>query len=169
MVKRNIFEGPRERIVPSLLKPDTLRVMIVSAIYYDEISDRLLTGAERLLSKADVEHETFEVPGALEIPTAIRLAHHAVGFSGYIALGCIIRGETSHYDVVCSESARGLTMLAQTPPGICIGNGILTVDTYSQALLRSNPDGADKGGDAAEAALALMTLEQSLAIGPYGY
>ncbi len=146
------------RFSPALEQP----VLIVTANYYEDVAARLLGGARQLLEDAAVAHMCVDVPGALEIPTAIRIAHHSNRFAGYVALGCIIRGETSHYDIVCRESARGLTLLAQTAPGICIGNGILTVDTPGQALERSNPRNANKGSDAAEAALRLIELQRQL-------
>jgi 6,7-dimethyl-8-ribityllumazine synthase len=108
-----------------------------------------------------VRHETVEVPGALEIPTAIRLASRSGAFDGYVALGCVIRGETTHYETVCNDSSRGITLLGLE--GLCIGNGILTVETEAQAVVRAAPDGQNKGGGAADAALHLIALARRFA------
>jgi len=130
-----------------------MRVLIVEARFYPHISDALLDGAAHALEEADVPFERLEVPGALEIPAAIRLA--AGRFDGFVALGCVIRGETFHFEIVASESARGLMDLA-VHDGLCIGNGILTVEDEAQAMQRALRSGFDKGGDAARACLALM-------------
>ena len=102
------------------------------------------------------------VPGALEIPAAIRLALAGGGYDAFVALGCVIRGETSHYDIVAGESARGLMELALRHEAL-IGNGILTTDSGAQARVRADPDGKDKGGAAARAALALLQVKTFLA------
>jgi 6,7-dimethyl-8-ribityllumazine synthase len=136
-------------------------LLVVEARFYDEIADLLLAGARRALAAAGTSFEVVTVPGALEIPTAIRLAVAGGGYDAFVALGCVIRGETSHYDIVAGESARGLTDLAldhQAP----IGNGILTTDTGAQARVRADPDGKDKGGAAARAALALLQVKACL-------
>jgi 6,7-dimethyl-8-ribityllumazine synthase len=96
------------------------------------------------------------VPGALEVPTAIAMAERMANFDGYVALGCVIRGETTHYDTVCNDSSRGITLLGLQ--GACIGNGILTVENHDQAAVRADPAGQDKGGGAALAALNLIAL-----------
>jgi 6,7-dimethyl-8-ribityllumazine synthase len=101
------------------------------------------------------------VPGALEIPPAIHLASRSGDFDGYVALGCVIRGETSHYETVCNDSSRGLLLLGLR--GLCIGNGILTVENPAQARVRADPAGQDKGGGAAEAALHLVALARRFA------
>jgi 6,7-dimethyl-8-ribityllumazine synthase len=132
-------------------------LLVVEARFYDAISDLLLAGARRALEAAGATFETATVPGALEIPAAIRLALEHGGFDAYVALGCVIRGETSHYDIVAGESARGLTELALRH-GALIGNGILTTDDGAQARVRADPAGKDKGGAAVEAALALVRL-----------
>jgi len=141
------------------------RLLVVEARYYDGIADELLAGARRALAAYDV----VTVPGALEIPTAIVIALGAAikrkaPYDGVVALGCVIRGETSHYDIVAGESARALMDIGVTR-GIPVGNGILTVDKEAQAWARARPDGEDKGAAAANAALALVRLKRSLAKG----
>ncbi len=132
-------------------------VLIVEGRFYDHIADQLLRGAKAVLEAAGASYEVVTVPGALEVPTAIALADASDRFDAFVALGCVIRGETSHYDIVAGESARGLVALGMDR-GCPIGNGILTVDTEAQALVRADPEGKDKGGDAARAALALFAL-----------
>ena len=101
------------------------------------------------------------MPGALEVPTAIRLACRSGDFDGFVALGCVIRGETTHYETVCNDSSRGLTLLGLD--GVCIGNGILTVENHAQAAVRADPAGQNKGGGAADAALHLIALARRFA------
>ncbi len=154
---------------PPLPLPDfseTVRILIVVAPYHREIADGLVQGARGVLDAAGAEHETVEVPGALEIPTAIRLAHRQADYDGYVALGCVIRGETTHYETVASDSARGLMFLGLD--GACIGNGILTVENAAQAQVRAAPEGANKGGGAAEAALHLVALARQFRRQPKG-
>jgi 6,7-dimethyl-8-ribityllumazine synthase len=132
------------------------RILVVEARFYEEISDHLFAGAEAVLKAAGVEIERIAVPGALEIPAVIAIARQGrPGFDGYVALGCVIRGETSHYDTVCNESARGLQSLA-VEFGLPIGNGILTCETWEQAMARARADEQDKGGGAATACLAVI-------------
>ncbi|MEE2525021.1 6,7-dimethyl-8-ribityllumazine synthase [Hyphobacterium sp. HN65] len=131
------------------------RILIVVAPYYEEVSDALLAGAKAALGDADVD--IAEVPGALEIPGAIACAVKSrTRFDGYVALGCVIRGETSHYDYVAGESARALMDL--TLDGVAVGNGILTVENREQAMKRAGEK--DKGGDAARACLAMIGLRE---------
>ncbi len=137
------------------------RLLIVVAPFYRDIADALIAGARAALEAAGAQHETVEVPGALEVPTAIRLASRSGEFDGYVALGCVIRGETTHYDTVCNDSSRGLMLLGLD--GLCIGNGILTVENHGQAAVRADPAGQDKGGGAAEAALHLVALARRFA------
>lgn len=139
---------------PSFEKP--VKVLIVVAPYYRDIADDLLAGARAELEAAGAAHETIEVPGALEIPSAIALAHRMANFDGYVALGCVIRGETTHYETVCNDSSRGLTLLGLQ--GACLGNGILTVENRAQAEVRADPADQNKGGGAAAAALHLIAL-----------
>lgn len=136
-------------------------VLIVEARYYDEIGDMLLNGAERALKEAGVTFERIEVPGALEIPAAIRIAIEAGQHDAYVALGCVIEGETWHDKIVGGESARGLMDLALYD-GALIGNGILTVHSEEQAKKRADPEGKAKGADAARAALALLDVKARL-------
>jgi len=143
------------------------RLLVVEARFYDDIADMLLKGARRVLKKAGAAFDRVTVPGALEIPPAIAIALEAATqrgkpYDGVVALGCVIRGETSHYDIVAGESARGLMHIAITQR-MPVGNGILTVDTQEQAVARARPDKWDKGGGAAEAALALVRLKRRVA------
>ncbi len=134
------------------------RVLLVIAPYYAEISAQLEAGAARALGDAGVEVEQLYVPGAFEIPGAIAAAARTGRYSGFVALGCVIRGETSHYDHVCTECARGLMELS-IKDSLAIGFGVLTVETYEQAVARAGvAAGGDKGGEAARAALAMMEV-----------
>jgi len=135
-------------------------VLIVEARYYAHISDALLKGAEAALDAAGARYESVAVPGALEIPAAIALAAKTRRYDGYIALGCVIRGETTHYDHVCHECARGIQNLALA--GHAIGFGVLTVENIDQAFARARVDEKDKGGEAARACLAMVALRQKL-------
>lgn len=137
------------------------RVLIVVAPFYHAVAANLLEGARGALDAAGVRHETVEVPGALEVPTAIRLASRSGDFDGYVALGCVIRGETTHYETVCNDSSRGLTLLGLE--GLCIGNGILTVENLAQGEARADAAGMNKGGGAAEACLHLIALSRRFA------
>ena len=137
------------------------RLLIVVAPYYRQIADGLIAGARGVAEAAGVAVDLVEVPGALEIPSAIALAAGRDLYDGYVALGCVIRGETTHYDTVCNDSSRGLTMLGLQ--GVCIGNGILTVENRAQAEVRADPAGQNKGGGAAAAALHLIALSRGWA------
>jgi len=139
----------------------SVRILLVVAPFHRVIADGLLAGARAVLDEAGVRHETIEVPGALEIPTAIALGARSGNYDGFIALGCVIRGETTHYETVANDSSRGLTLLGLK--GICIGNGILTVENKPQATVRADPAGEDKGGGAAKAALHLIALARRFA------
>ena len=133
-----------------------VKVLLVVAPYYRDIADDLVAGARAVLDAVGAGHDLIEVPGALEVPTAIAQAYRQADFDGYVALGCVIRGETTHYDTVCNDSSRGLMLLGLQ--GACVGNGILTVETRAQAEVRARPDGQNKGGGAAAAALHLIAL-----------
>lgn len=133
-----------------------VKLLIVVAPYYREIADQLVAGAIREIEAAGASHERIDVPGALEVPTAIGQAFRLSNFDGFVALGCVIRGETTHYETVCNDSSRAITLLGLQ--GACIGNGILTVENRAQAEVRANPDGQNKGGGAAAAALHLIAL-----------
>lgn len=134
--------------------PKGTKLLIVRAPYYKEVGDNLLKGAADAIKRHGATSKLLDVPGALEIPTAIALAAGTEAFDGYVALGCVIRGETTHYETVCNDSSRGLTLLGLQ--GHCIGNGILTVENITQAEVRADPAGQNKGGGAAEAALHLI-------------
>lgn len=134
------------------------RLLIVVSPYYRKISADLIEGARAVAAAAGAEVEQIEVPGALEIPTAIAIAARSGRYDGFVALGCVIRGETTHYDTVCNDSSRGLTLLGLQ--GIAIGNGILTVENAGQAEVRAEPGGQNKGGGAAAAALHLIALKR---------
>lgn len=133
-----------------------VKLLIVVAPYYRDIADGMLAGARAEIEACGATHETVEVPGALEVPTAIGIADRQSNFDGYVALGCVIRGETTHYDTVCNDSSRALQLLGLQ--GLCIGNGILTVENHEQAAVRADPDAQNKGGGAAAAALHLIAL-----------
>jgi 6,7-dimethyl-8-ribityllumazine synthase len=142
---------------------DKPSILIIEARFYSHISDMLLDGATAALEKGGAYFDRIAVPGALEIPTTIALAARAgeAGgkyYDGYVALGCVIRGETYHFEIVSNESARGLLELGINH-GLCVGNGILTCDNERQALERASPEDGDKGGDAARAALALVNAK----------
>ncbi|HLL58892.1 MAG TPA: 6,7-dimethyl-8-ribityllumazine synthase [Allosphingosinicella sp.] len=136
-------------------------ILIVEARFYDHLNDLLLNGARGAIEEAGHSHETVTVPGALEIPAAIVLAAETGRYDGFVALGVVIRGETYHFEIVAGESARGIMTL--TLDGLAIGNGILTVENEAQALARARPDEKNKGGEAAQAALAMMTLKDRFA------
>ena len=136
------------------------RFLIVEARFYTELADALAAGAMKALDDAGVTYDRISVPGALEIPAAIAMAsqrREAEPYDGYVALGCVIRGETYHFEIVCNESARGIMDLT-TAEMLAIGNGILTVENGEQAWERADPARKDKGGDAARAALAMAEL-----------
>ena len=147
-----------EKLFGSDLKEfdEKLKVCIVSAPYYKEITDNLIRGALNVLNKLNANTEIVEVSGALEIPTAISLMEK--GFDGFIAVGCIIRGETTHYEIVSTESSRGLTNLGLKK--ICIGNAILTVENREQAEERADPEVFDKGGEACNALLSIIKIKK---------
>lgn len=138
--------------------------VIVEGRFYDDLNDMLVAGARAALQAAGASVEVVTVPGALEIPIAIEIIRRqaAEGLrraDGFVALGVVIRGETTHYEIVSNESARELIALG-TREALALGNGILTVENHDQAEVRANPAKADKGGDAARAALVLFALKQ---------
>jgi len=133
------------------------KILIAEARFYAHLNDLLLAGARAAIEAAGHSHETITLPGALELPAAISLAAESGSYEAFVALGVVIRGETWHFEIVAGESARGL--MALTLDGLAIGNGILTVENEAQALVRADPAELDKGGDAARAALALMSLK----------
>jgi 6,7-dimethyl-8-ribityllumazine synthase len=135
------------------------KFLIVEARFYDHLNDMLIEGASAALMEAGHQVDVITVPGALEIPGAIAMA--AEYYEGFVAIGVVIRGETYHFEIVAGESARGI--MALTLDGIAVGNGILTVENEAQALVRADAKQKNKGGEAAKAALALLTLK-----GKYG-
>src|ERR1043165_5135608 len=142
------------------------RILVVEARYYDDIADLLLRGAKRVIRDAGATFDLVTVPGALEIPAAIMIGLHAAAareqpYDGVAALGCVSRGETSHYDIVAGESS-GAIMDISIALDMPVGNGILTVDTDAQAKARARQTGQDKGGGAARAALTLVRLKRKL-------
>jgi 6,7-dimethyl-8-ribityllumazine synthase len=142
------------------------RILIVEARYYDDIADFLLAGAMKVLKAANAEVDRITVPGSLEIPAAIVIALDAAQrkrrpYEGVVALGCVIRGDTIHFEIVSQLSAQGLMELS-VARAIPIGNGIVTVNTVTQAMARARIEEQDKGGDAASAALALVRLKRRL-------
>jgi 6,7-dimethyl-8-ribityllumazine synthase len=145
--------------LPSFDKP--VKLLIVVAPYYKDIADNLVAGARGVGTACGAEVDLIEVPGALEVPSAIALAERLADYDGYVALGCVIRGETTHYDTVCNDSSRAISLLGLQ--GACIGNGILTVENRAQAEVRADPAGQNKGGGAAAAALHLIALSRKWA------
>jgi len=146
-----------------------VRILIVEARFYEDIADALLAGATRALQKVGAVFDRVSVPGSLEVAPAIAIAADAAErsgrpYDGAVALGCVIRGETLHFEIVSQESARALLELSVVRR-LPIGNGILTVDTNAQAWTRARPEEADKGGDAVWAALSLVRLKRRLAMG----
>ncbi|MGH6812331.1 MAG: 6,7-dimethyl-8-ribityllumazine synthase [Methylocella sp.] len=152
---------------PPVLEARGTHFLIVEALYYEDIAAMLLEGANTAFAKAGASFDVVRVPGALEIPLALAIAlDHAVAskhpFDGAVALGCVIRGETHHFEIVANESARALMRISLARK-LAFGNGVLTVENEAQALTRANPQQGDKGGDAARAALSIHRLK--LAIG----
>lgn len=141
---------------PEFDKP--VKLLFVVAPFYRDIADWLIAGASAEAEAIGASFDVVEVPGALEIPTAIGMAARLSNFDAYVALGCVIRGATSHYETVCNDSSNGLMLLGQQ--GLCIGNGILTVENRDQAVERAHPEQMNKGAGAAAAALHLLALSR---------
>ena len=135
------------------------RLLIIAAPYYRAVTDMMQRGVETAATRAEAKLDRVFVPGAFEIPGAIALAAKVSPYDGYLALGCVVRGETSHYDYVCGESARGLMDLSVRNK-LAIGYGIVTVNTMEQAKARAETHRGDKGGDAAHACLAMVALQR---------
>jgi 6,7-dimethyl-8-ribityllumazine synthase len=147
------------------LMTDAPHVLIVEARYYEKIADELLRGAQAEFDRAGASYDRVTVPGAFEIPAAIALAARGKGghaYDGFLALGCVIRGETTHYDYICAESARKLQDLA-ADQGLALGYGILTCENADQAWARASVDDRNKGGEAARACLAMIALKARFA------
>ncbi len=138
------------------------RFLIVEARFYDHFNDQLIAGARAALEAADHSVDIITVPGALEIPAAIAMAAEAGQYDGFVAIGVVIRGETYHFEIVAGESARGI--MALTIDGIPVGNGIITVENEEQAQVRADPAQKNKGGEAAQAAMALLDLRSKFAL-----
>jgi 6,7-dimethyl-8-ribityllumazine synthase len=134
------------------------RFLIVEARFYDHLNDMLIAGARGALEAAGHSVDVVTVPGALEVPGAIALAAESGKYDAFVGVGVVIRGETYHFEIVAGESARGI--MALTMDGIAVGNGILTTENEAQALVRADPAGANKGAGAAEAAMALLKLQE---------
>jgi len=146
---------------PSLPFPAP-RVLIVQAPYYRAIADGLLAGAQRILTEANALHEVLDVSGALELPQAVRLAvDGSRKFDAFVTLGCVVKGDTDHYQFVCTQTMAGLMTVA-LDHALCLGNGLLTVDDIAQATARSGPDGHNKGAEAAVAALIQVRAKRWL-------
>ena len=154
-------EAETHYILPRAEFDKPVKILIVVAPYYKAIADNLVAGAKAEIEASGGTWELIEVPGALEVPSAIGIAERMSNFDGYVALGCVIRGETTHYDTVCNDSSRGLMELGLR--GLCVGNGILTVENVEQAQVRAEAAGQNKGGGAAEAALHLIALKRRFA------
>lgn len=134
-------------------------LLLVVSPYYQEISEMLVSGATTAIYQAGFEAEMLTVPGAFEIPAAIAIAHASGRYAGYVALGCVIRGETTHYDYVCGECARGLQELA-LKDNVAVGFGVLTTENMKQAKQRADVTQGNKGGEAARAALRMIEIRQ---------
>jgi 6,7-dimethyl-8-ribityllumazine synthase len=136
------------------------KILIVEARFYEHLNDMLLAGARAAIEAAGHRHETITVPGALEVPGAISMAVDSGLYDAFVAIGVVIRGETYHFEIVSNESARGI--MALTLDGVPVGNGILTTENEAQAIVRADPKQLNKGGGAAEAALAMLALKEKL-------
>ncbi len=147
-------ENSRKHDLPDYT--EKLKICIVSAPYYQDITENLIRGALNVLKRINADTEIIEVSGALEIPTAIKLMENQ--FDGFIAVGCVIRGETTHYEIVSTESSRGLVHLGLEK--VCIGNAILTVENRMQAEKRADPKVFDKGGEACNALLSIIKIKR---------
>ncbi len=136
-------------------------VMVIEARFYEDIGDMQAEGALEVLAAQGATFERFTVPGALEIPAAVVMGEKSGKFDAYVALGCVIRGATTHYEIVAGESSRALMDLS-VAGGLCIGNGILTVENMDQALERADKARLNKGGGAAQAALEMVAIRERL-------
>jgi 6,7-dimethyl-8-ribityllumazine synthase len=143
---------PTSRTIPKLKG----KVLILEARFHEPITEMMVKGAIAVLEQSGIKYERLSVPGSFEIPAAIKFAMNM--YDGFVALGCVIRGATSHFEYVCAESARGLMALTMEH-NMAIGYGILTCDTEAQAIERADPKQLDKGGDAAAACLRMIELK----------
>ncbi len=138
------------------------KVLILEARFYTEIADHMASGAIAVLEKAGLAHERLEVPGSLELPFALQMAAKSGQYDAYVVLGCVIRGDTSHYDIVCNESSRGVYDVVRAFD-LPLGNAILTVENLEQAYERADTERLDKGGDAARAAITTLAIKRKFA------
>ena len=150
--------GSTHYILPRPAFDKPVKLLIVASPYYKDIYDMQMAGAKAEIAAAGATWDNIDVTGALEIPTTIAIAERMSNFDGYVALGCVIRGATTHYDTVCNDSSRALQLMGLQ--GICIGNGILTVETHAQAVERADPAQMNKGAGAAAAALHLVATSR---------
>jgi len=159
MVSRS--SGSRKSTKPSGASVRDANIVIIEARFYGDIADAMAEGAVAAIERADATYERLGVPGSFELPAALRMAVVSGRYHGYIALGCVIRGETSHYDIVCNEASRGLNEIA-IREGIAMGFGLLTCDNREQAWDRADTKRQDKGGEAARACLDMLALKRKL-------
>ncbi len=143
-------------------------ILVIDARFYEDIADALYEGASTVLDAAGVTYSRISVPGVLEIPAALAMALAAIengtaNYDGFVLLGCVIRGETTHYDIVANESARAIMELV-IDAALPLGNGILTVENREQAMVRADPNGKNKGGAAARAALDMIRIRDELGV-----
>lgn len=138
------------------------RILLIRAPYYGQVVDGMTTAAHEILQSVQADVETIDVAGAFELPQALRIAlRGAKKFDGFIALGCVVRGETDHYEFICASAMDGLMQVA-LQFGICLGTALLTVDTLAQAVARSRETGANKGAEAAVACLKQIAIARVL-------
>ena len=137
------------------------KILIIFSNYYEDITEALMAGATEVIQSAKMEFDTIEVPGVLELPAALAMAVKSGKYQGYVILGCVIRGETTHYEIVSNESARAIMALA-CEHRLALGNGIQTVENRDQAWARASLEGKNNGGGAAKAALMMIKVRQEL-------
>jgi len=137
------------------------KVLIIQSRFYPDISDEIFKGVQLALKKKKVNFDSISVPGSLEIPAALNFAVHRSRYDGYIVLGCVIRGKTNHYDLVCQESIRGVMNLV-CQHKLALGVGIITAENRKQALERASVKKGNKGGQAAETCLQMVKIKNSL-------
>ncbi len=171
-LEKNIEKKYTEKKYTEKKYTEPPHILIVEARFYEDIADMMVEGALATLEKAGATYERVSVPGALEIPAAIQYAVRSLDFytsrrrfDGFVALGCVIRGETSHYDTVSNESARGLMELS-IKSALAVGNGILTVENKDQAIIRAHIKQKNKGGGAAQTVLDMLALKTHFGIYP---
>lgn len=160
-------DAPEAREPPVIPGPPP-HLLVVRAAYYRDVVEALTAGAARVLTKAQARFDVLDVAGAFELPQAIRLALRGPAqHDGFVALGCVVRGETDHYEHICRETMAGLMRLA-LQFGLALGTGLLTVDRLEQAFARARPEGPNKGAEAARAALIQIAISRRFAARPEG-